>query len=174
MKAFCFSEEGKELSILRPDPNTDFFLFLTDFAKQHGHNIVAVTYKDLQQCRLGIKDLLNYGLRVVVVDQVYSPISDTPVIPVWVHRNALTLQQYYPDCIVIGELIPIYQRLRQLELIKTYFQDGVPLVNMDALKSGWVITRTTGNSEKINSRIYEYVTSRDYELEINSEKRNSR
>lgn len=167
MQGFCFSTIGKELEVQHPDSNTDFFLFLTDYAKLVGASEIAMTYDDMKFGRLGVKDLLNYGFKVIIVDPTYSPIDDEDVIPVWVHRMVGTLDKHHPDCIVIGSLIGHFHSTRRLEKIKSYFQDGDPSYSMNVLKSGWVVRGTTGNDNQIISRVYEYVKDRDYELESN-------
>lgn len=174
MRGFCFSEIGKELSIQYPDPNTDFFIFLTDYAKKENILQVAMKHEDYKFCRLGVKDLLSYGLQVVIVDPCYSPIDDEEVLPVYVHRNINTLDKHYPDCIVIGELITYYHHLRKLQQIKSYFQDGVGQYKMNALSSGWRVLSTAGGADYIKMRVYEYVVERDYELEKSNAKRKRR
>lgn len=174
MRGFCFSEIGKELSIQYPDPNTDFFIFLTDHAKKENISEVALSHGDYKLCRLGVKDLLSYGLKVVIVDPCYSPIDDEEVLPVYVHRNIDTLDKHYPDCIVIGELIAYCHRHRKLQQIKSYFQDGVGQYKMNALSSGWRVLSTAGSAEYIKTRVYQYVVERDYELEKSNAKRNRR
>lgn len=174
MRGFCFSEIGKELLIQQPDPNTDFFIFLTDFAKRENISHVAINLEDYNICRLGIKDLLAYGLHVIVVDAQYTPIDDAETIPVFVHRNIDTLDKYFPECLVVGSLIPYFQQRRKLKQIKTYFQEGVGKYKMNALSSGWMIRTTVGGIEYIKMRIYEYVVERDYELEKGNAKRNRR
>lgn len=174
MRGFCFSEIGKELSIQYPDPNTDFFIFLSDYAKRDNINVVAMEYEDYKFCRLGVKDLLRYGLHVIIVDPSYSPIDDEEVLPVFVHRNIDTLDKYYPECIVLGRLISYFHRGRKLDQIKSYFQDGVGQYKMNALSSGWKVLSTAGSADYIKMRIYDYTIERDYELEKGNAKRNQR
>lgn len=174
MYGFCFSETGEQLSIQYPDPNTDFFIFLTDYARKENRPQVAILYEDYKGCRLGIKDLLAYGIQVIVVDPCYSPIDDEEVLPVYVHRNVDTLDKHYPDCIIIGDLIPHFQRTRKLKQIKSYFQDGVGQYKMNALSSGWRVLTTVGGTDYIKMRVYEYVVERDYELEKGNAKRKRR
>ncbi|AUV59136.1 hypothetical protein HOS86_gp020 [Klebsiella phage vB_KpnM_KpS110] len=174
MHGFCFSQIGEQLTILHPDAGTDFYLFLSDYARDLGVNAIAMSKDDMKFGKLGTKDLLRYGFNVIVVDPVYSPIQDEDIIPVGVHRNIETLHKYYPDCIVIGEIIPYFHKRRRLQTIKSYFQEGQASVIMDVLTSGWVVKSTTGNSQQINSRVYEYVKERDYELENSNAKRKTR
>ncbi|AXC40419.1 hypothetical protein [Salmonella phage S115] len=174
MHAFCFSKVGEQLAINYPDANTDFFVLLTDFANKLGIKNVAMTVSDMKFGWLGVKDLLNYGFNVIIVDPTYSPIEDDDVIPVWVQRDINTLDKHYPDCVIIGELIPYFHKRRRLESIKSYFQDNDCGYKMDVLTSGWVVKNTTGNADRITSRLYEYVKERDYELENNNAKRRTR
>lgn len=174
MRGFCFSEIGKELAIQYPDPNTDFFIFLSDWAKQEGTQYIAMSAEDFKFCRLGVKDILRYGLQVIIVDSSYSPIDDEEVLPVGVHRDINTLDKYFPDCIVIGSLINYYHHQRKLEKIKSYFQEGVGQYKMNVLQSGWCVRTTVGNSNHIRMRVYEYVVDRDYELEKSNAKRKRR
>lgn len=171
MHGFCFSQIGEQLSILHPDSGTDFYLFLSDFGRHLGVRHIAMSKDDMRFGRLGVKDLLKQGFEVIIVDPSYSPIQDEDVIPVGVHRNIETLDKHYPECIVIGEIIPYFHKRRRLKMIKSYFQEGTTSVIMDVLKSGWIVKSTTGNSQQINSRVYEYVKSRDYELENSNAKR---
>lgn len=174
MRGFCFSEIGKELSIQYPDPNTDFFIFLTDYAKKENILQVALKNEDYKFCRLGVKDLLSYGLQVIIVDPCYSPIDDEEVLPVYVHRDIDTLDKHYPDCIVIGSLITYYHHSRKLQQIKSYFQDGIGQYKMNAISSGWRVLSTAGSADYIKMRVYEYVVERDYELEKCNAKRKRR
>lgn len=174
MHGFCFSQVGEQLTILYPESGTDFYLFLSDFAKHLGINNIAMSKEDMRFGRLGVKDLLKYGFNVIIVDPTYSPIQDEDVLPVGVHRNIETLDKHFPDCIVIGDIIPYFHKRRRLKSIKSYFQEGTPSVIMDVLTSGWVVKSTTGNSQQINSRVYEYVKDRDYELEKSNAKRKTR
>ena len=174
MRGFCFSEIGKELSIQYPDPNTDFFIFLTDYAKQENVTHVAMNLEDYKFCRLGVKDLLKYGLSVIIVDVSYSPIDDEEVLPVEVHRNINTLDKHHPECIVIGSLIPYFHHMRRLKKIKSHFQEGVGQYKMTVLRSGWVVRSTAGSDTHIRTRSYEYVVERDYELENSNAKRKRR
>lgn len=174
MHGFCFSEIGKELCIQYPDPNTDFFIFLSDYARKENTNLVAMAYEDYNFCRIGVKDLLSYGFGVIIVDACYSPINDVEILPVYVQRNIDTLDTHYPDCIVVGGLVPYYQRQRKLKQIKSYFQQGVGQYKMNALSSGWRVLSTAGGTDYIKMRTYEYVVERDYELENSNAKRNKK
>lgn len=173
MLGFCFSTPGEELGIQYPESNTDFFIFLSDFAKANKVDHIAMTVQDMRFGILGVKDLLRYGFKVIVVDPRYSPIDDDHVIPVSVHRDPDTLDKYYPDCIVIGELITRYHSQRKLEMIKSYFQEGKTAYSMLVLKSGWTVKSTSGRADtnRINTRVYAYVVERDYELETKNAKR---
>ncbi|BBK03829.1 hypothetical protein [Enterobacter phage EspM4VN] len=172
MRGFCFSEIGKELSIQYPDPNTDFFIFLSDYAKKENATHIAMKHDDYKFCRLGVKDLLRAGLNVIIVDPSYSPIDDEEVLPVFVHRNINTLDKHFPDCVVIGELVSYFHHGRKLKQIKSYFQEGVGQYKMNALSSGWRVLSTAGGTDYIKMRVYEYVVERDYELEKGNAKRN--
>lgn len=171
MQGFCFSEPGKELAVHRPDPGSDFFIMLSMYAKQIQVDTIALTLSDMRSGYQGVKDLITYGHRVVIVDARYSPLEEDKVLPLLVHRNEPTLEKAYPDCIVIGELIPRLHKQRRLLKIKAHFQDGDSAYAMDVFKSGWVIRSTTGNADRMHSRVYEYVESRDYELETSNAKR---
>lgn len=171
MHGFCFSEQGKEISIQVPDPNTDFFVFLMDYAEQNQMGSVAMTLEDFKNCRQGAKDIIRHGLSVIIVDPTYSPINDNEVLPVNVHRNIDTLDKHYPDAIVLGSLIPHFHRQRRLQKIKTHFQEGAGQYMMNVLTSGWVIRGTTGGADRVSTRSYEYVVERDYELENSNAKR---
>ena len=175
MHGFCFSEFGEELEICHPASSPDFFVLLSDHLKRNRVNKVAVSAGVLKYNTWGIKDLLRAGHQVIVVDASYSPINEAEVLPVHVHRNKDTLNKYHDDCIVIGEdLIAYYHPRRMLLSIKTYFQDDGGAYKMDVLTSGWVVRNTTGNANRINSRLYEYVEGRDYELENKNAKRSKR
>lgn len=174
MRGFCFSEIGKELSIQYPDPNTDFFIFLSDYAQKENISHIAMKYEDYKFCRLGVKDLLRFGLYVIIVDQTYSPIDDEEVLPVFVHRNINTLDTHFPGCVVVGELVPYFHRVRKLEQIKSYFQDGVGQYKMNVLGSGWKVLSTAGGTDYIKMRVYGYDVDRDYELEKSNAKRKRR
>ncbi|WPJ72160.1 hypothetical protein DEEACLCL_00143 [Salmonella phage CRW-SP2] len=171
MHGFCFSQPGKELHINYPDPGTDFFLFLSLYAEQNGITHIAMTLEDMRKGGEGVKDLLAYGHQVVIVDAGYSPLDDDNVLPLMVHRMESTLEKAFPNCVVIGGLIPRLQQQRRLEKLKAYFQDGEPAYPMNAFRSGWVVRSTTGNANRMNSRVYEYVKTRDYELETSNAKR---
>lgn len=171
MHGFCFSQPDKELVINYPDPGTDFFLFLSMYAKQNDFDYITMTLGDMRKGGIGVKDLLTYGHRVVIVDALYSPIDDDLVWPLLVHRTESTLEKSYPNSLVIGALIPRLQQQRCLEKVKAYFQDGDPAYPMNVFRSGWVVRSTTGNSDRMNSRVYEYVKARDYELETSNAKR---
>ena len=175
MHGFCFSEYGEELEICYPQSSPDFFVLLMDHMKRLDINKVAVSLDTYKFNIWGIKDLLRAGYKVIVVDPVYSPINDEEVLPVHVHRNKETLAKHHDDCIVIGDdLIPYYHSRRGLLSLKTYFQDDGGAYKMDVFASGWTIRNTTGSATRINSRLYEYVIERDYELENKNAKRSKR
>lgn len=171
MQGFCFSEPGKELVVHRPDPGSDFFVLLSMYAQQNQLGYIAMTLSDMRSGYQGVKDLIAYGHSVVIVDSQYSPLDEDRVLPLLVHRNEGTLEKSYPDCVVIGELIPRLQKQRRLLKIKAHFQDGDSAYAMDVFKSGWIVRSTAGNADRMHSRVYEYVESRDYELETSNAKR---
>lgn len=175
MQAFCFSEYGKELDICRPESSPDFFVLLLDYLKRERINKVVISKLTLDANYWGVKDLLRERHSVIVVDTLYSPIGEKEVLPLHVHRDIATLSKYHDESIIIGpDLISHFHPRRQLASVKTYFQDGGGSYKMDVLTSGWVVRNSSGNATQINSRLYEYVVGRDYELENKNAKRSKR
>lgn len=173
MKGFCFSTKGKEAQVLKPVDGDDFVFYLNLWARQEGVTHIAMTLEDRNALSWGVRDMMNDGLRVIVVDPAYSPIGDALVLPLLVHRNVGTLGKVYPDCGVIGRLIGEYVDGRNLESVKVHFQDGEPLYDMPLDRSGWVVTSSAGNDQELKSRLYTYRVERDYELETKNERRKS-
>lgn len=68
MGGFCFSEIGKEVCIEYGDGKRELFMLVRDYGKKENMVDVGMKEEDYKLCGVGVKEVVGYGVEVVMVE----------------------------------------------------------------------------------------------------------
>lgn len=144
LTGFCFAAPGSEFDILEAGED-DFCLYLREHCYLSGTNVVAMDLETKNKIPYGVRDLIHSGIKVVIVDPVYSPIHDKQVLPLNVHRDHTTLGNHYPGAVCVGRLL-VQQvldirasQLRRIVICLNHGSETPVLNNLDFKALGWKV-----------------------------------
>lgn len=152
LTGFCFTTPTMNCLDVLDITEDDFCLYLREHCQLTGINTIAMDRDTKDKIPYGVIDLIHAGLRVVIVDPVYSPINDKKVLPLCVHRDMTTLSNHYHGAVCVGRLMVqmvLDHRQSHLRRITACLNHDseTPLINSLPLKEmGWELNSTQDNS----------------------------